>query len=83
MWPELEQRLRELGIADITIFRRGQRCFGHFAVRGGWREHLAAYEADPLGRRWERELGPLIEFDVDPATGGPERLEHVWSLGDE
>jgi L-rhamnose mutarotase len=77
MWPELEARLRELGLVDCTIFRRGDECFGHFQVRGGWEAHLAAYEADPLGQRWEREFGELIEID-DP----PELLDHVWSLGD-
>lgn len=82
MWPELEARLRELGLVDATIFRSGRDCYGHFQVRGGWEAHVAAYDADPLGQRWEREFGELIEFHPDPATGGPERLTYVWSLGD-
>jgi L-rhamnose mutarotase len=78
MWPELEERLRELGLVDCTIFRRGADCFGHFAVRGGWERHMAAYDADPLGQRWEREFGELIEIPPE----GMERLTYVWSLGD-
>jgi L-rhamnose mutarotase len=77
MWPELEERLRAIGLVDCTIFRRGDECFGHFQVRGGWAAHAEAYLAEPLGQRWEREFGELIEID-DP----PERLDYVWSLGD-
>lgn len=82
MWPELESRLRELGLVACTIFRQGRECYGHFQVRGGWARHLAAYDADPIGRRWEEEFGELIEFEPEPDTGGPKRLTYVWSLGD-
>jgi L-rhamnose mutarotase len=82
MWPELEARLRELGLVACTIFRRGEECFGHFEVAVSWEEHMAAYSADPLGQAWERDFADLIEFEPDPGTGSPPRLRHVWSLGD-
>lgn len=74
MWPELEARLRELGVVDISIFRRDRDCFGHFQVVG-WRAHQAAYEQDPLAQRWERELAALIEPELT-------QLTYVWTLGD-
>jgi L-rhamnose mutarotase len=32
VWPQLEQRMRELGVARFSIFRRGEEVFAHLTV---------------------------------------------------
>jgi len=83
MWPELEERLRALGLRACTIFREGRDCFGHFELSGcSWEEHIEAYGADPLGQEWEQHFADLIEGDGEGPEAGLTRLVHVWSLGD-
>jgi L-rhamnose mutarotase len=80
MWPELEARLRELGVRAFSIFRRGAIVFGHVEV-DDYQALTEDYGRDPLAQEWEREFAELIELDEpDPETGWPERLRHVWSL---
>ena len=33
VWPELEQRMRELGASAFSIFRRGDDVYAHLVVR--------------------------------------------------
>lgn len=81
MWPKLEARLRELGLVDCTVFRRGRDCFGHFQILGDWATYVELSEREPLSRQWEQEFADVIE-PQDGADGNPEPLHHVWSLGD-
>ena len=60
VWPELLAKLKEVGISDYSIFRRGQdltlvlRCedFAH-----AWDE----LDKDPVNQRWQQFMSRLFE----------------------
>ena len=80
VWPELEQRMRELGASSFSIFRRGDDVFAHLVVRD-YAAFVEAYTVDPVAIEWERKWDDLLIVDhPDPATGWPERLVHVWTM---
>src|SRR5438045_9409280 len=60
VWPELLAKLKEVGISDYSIFRRGQdltlvlRC-GDFDR--AWDE----LDKDPVNQRWQQFMGRLLE----------------------
>jgi L-rhamnose mutarotase len=80
IWPELAQRLRELGVSGFSIFRRGDIVFAHLAV-ADYAAFTRAYAVDPVALEWERQWDDVLIVDnPDPETGWPERLVHVWTL---
>src|SRR5499433_3580967 len=60
VWPELLAKLKEVGISDYSIFRRGQdltlvlRCKDFEAA---WAE----LDRDPVNRRWQEFMSRLFE----------------------
>lgn len=77
VWPELLSALRESGIRNYTIFRRGTEMFGYFesddlAAAGAY---LAAQEVNV---RWQDAMADLLEERVPDE--GPEPLEEVFRL---
>ena len=55
VWPELLAKLKEVGISDYSIFRRGQDLFLVMRVR----DFDAAWDAlakDPVNQRWQAEM---------------------------
>jgi L-rhamnose mutarotase len=80
VWPSLERRMRELGLVRFSIFRRGELVFAHLVVRD-YTAFTEAYATDQVAQEWERKWDDLLIVDtVDPETGWPERLVHVWSM---
>ena len=80
VWPKLEQRMRDLGVVQFSIFRRGEEVFAHLTV-GDYPAFTKAYGADQLAQEWERQFDDLLIVEhPDPETGWPERLVHVWSM---
>lgn len=71
VWPELLAKLKEVGISDYSIFRRGQDLFLVMRVadfEGAWR----ALENDPVNLRWQEEMAKYFEPVPDLQPG--ERL---------
>jgi L-rhamnose mutarotase len=60
VWPELLAKLKEVGISDYSIFRRGQdltlvlRCEN---FEKAWDE----LDKDPVNLRWQQFMGRLFE----------------------
>src|SRR5260370_28940029 len=60
VWPELLAKLKEVGISDYSIFRRGQnltlvlRCVDFDKA---WDE----LDKDPVNQRWQQFMGRLFE----------------------
>jgi L-rhamnose mutarotase len=80
VWPQLEQRMRELGVARFSIFRRGEEVFAHLTVTD-YPAFTTAYALDQVAQEWERQFDDLLIVEhPDPETGWPERLVHVWSM---
>jgi L-rhamnose mutarotase len=67
VWPELLAKLREVGISDYSIFRRGQDLFLVMKVEDfdrAWNE----LDKDPVNQRWQQEMSRLFEPvpDLEP-----------------
>jgi L-rhamnose mutarotase len=60
VWPELLAKLKEVGISDYSIFRRGQElilCMRVENFEAAWSE----LERDPVNQRWQEFMAPLFE----------------------
>jgi L-rhamnose mutarotase len=68
VWPELLDKLKEVGIRDYSVFRRGQDLtlvmrtedFDH-----AWDE----LDRDPVNQRWQELMGRLFEPVPDQQNG--------------
>jgi L-rhamnose mutarotase len=68
VWPELLAKLREVGISDYSIFRRGQDLFLVMRVEN----FDAAWDAlakDPVNLRWQAEMAKYFEPVPDLQAG--------------
>jgi len=71
VWPELLAKLKEVGISDYSIFRRGQDLFLVMRVddfEAAW----CALENDPVNLRWQQQMAKYFEPVADLQAG--ERL---------
>jgi L-rhamnose mutarotase len=67
VWPELLSKLKEVGISDYSIFRRGQDLILVMRVvdfEAAWQ----ALDKDPVNLRWQKEMAKYFEPvpDVQP-----------------
>ena len=68
VWPELLAKLKEVGISDYSIFRRGQElvlCLRAEDFDKAWDE-LAR---DPVNQRWQAFMSRLFEPVPDKGSG--------------
>lgn len=71
VWPELLAKLKEVGISDYSIFRRGQDLFLVMRVidfDAAWR----TLETDPVNHCWQERMARYFEPVPDLQPG--ERL---------
>jgi L-rhamnose mutarotase len=60
VWPELLTKLKEVGISNYSIFRRGQDLFLVMRVT----DFDAAWDTlakDPVNQRWQAEMATYFE----------------------
>lgn len=79
LWPEMDACLRASGITSYTIFRYGLVLFGYFECED-LAATIAALKVDPVNARWSEYMAPVMEIDIDSATGFPFLLPKQWSL---
>lgn len=79
LWPEMDAALRGAGITSYSIFRHGLTLFGYFETDDLERT-IAILRDDEVNRRWSEYMAPIMEIDIDPATGFPFLLPRQWSL---
>ena len=60
VWPELLAKLKEVGISDYSIFRRGQDLFLVMQVTDFDRAWDALAQ-DPVNLRWQAEMAKYFE----------------------
>ena len=68
VWPELLAKLKEVGISDYSIFRRGQDLLLVLRVddfEKAWNE----LDRDPVNQRWQEFMGRLFEPVPDKQPG--------------
>ena len=67
VWPELLAKLKDVGISDYSIFRRGQDlvlCLRVDDFEKAWDE----LDRDPVNQRWQQFMSRLFEPvpDLEP-----------------
>ena len=60
VWPELLRELEGMGIAEYSIFRRGQQLFLYMQVPD-FQHVLAGMAASEVNQRWQQAMAPLFE----------------------
>jgi L-rhamnose mutarotase len=68
VWPELLAKLKDVGISDYSIFRRGQDLVLVLRVDDfdrAWDE----LDRDPVNQRWQEFMAPLFEPVPDKEPG--------------
>jgi len=68
VWPELLAKLKEVGISDYSIFRRGQDLFLCMRV-DDFERAWNALDKDPINQRWQKEMSRLFEPVPDLQPG--------------
>src|ERR1700688_3015259 len=64
VWPELLAKLREAGISDYSIFRRGQDLFLVMHAED-FESAWNFLDGDPVNLRWQEEMARLFEAVPD------------------
>ena len=64
VWPELLAKIKEVGISDYSIFRRGLDLFLVMNVKD-FERAWKILEEDPANLRWQKEMSRFF----DPITG--------------
>ncbi len=79
IWPELVQSIRAAGLRHYHIFRNGADLIGTFETDdlASSLRHLTTAE---VNQRWGAAMAPLMDREIDPATGYLPLLERQWSL---
>ena len=68
VWPELLAKLKEVGISEYSIFRRGQELMLIMRVED-FESAWNALDSDPVNLRWQEEMGKLFEPVPDQQPG--------------
>ena len=79
IWPEMEEALRAAGITRYSIFRHGLTLIGHFET-ADLEATIAALRDSEANKRWSEYMSPIMDIQIDPATGFPYLLPKQWSL---
>jgi L-rhamnose mutarotase len=68
VWPELLAKLKEVGISDYSIFRRGQDLILVMRV-ADFETAWQALDKDPVNLRWQKEMAKYFETvpDLQPS----------------
>jgi len=68
VWPELLAKLKQVGISDYSIFRRGQELVLSLTV-DDLDQALAELDRDPVNQRWQQFMSRLFEPVPDLRPG--------------
>ncbi len=81
LWPEMCAELNAAGIRKYHIFRHGLTLFGYFETANI--EATQAYlAASDINAKWSAHMAPIIQADIDPATGFPYLLPQMMDFAD-
>lgn len=74
---EVKAVLRRAGFTRWQIFRDGQNLF-HLVECEDYRRSMERFLADPIGDRWQTEMGELQEPNLEGRIRSPMLL--IWTL---
>jgi L-rhamnose mutarotase len=76
---ELEKLLREHGVADWKIFRKGQDLF-HFVECENYSRMLKSIEHHPVNLAWQKTMAQFLEIAHDYGNADTNTMPLVWEL---
>lgn len=79
VWPEVLQRMREVGLRRYLIFRDGCELF-HLVECDDYDAAMAALAADPINQRWEATVAPLTAVPHDLSGGASDRMACIFDM---
>jgi L-rhamnose mutarotase len=68
VWPELIQKLKQAGISDYSIFRRGQELFLYMRV-DNFERAWEQLDRDPVNQRWQKFMERFFEPAANTEPG--------------
>jgi L-rhamnose mutarotase len=68
VWPELLAKLKEVGISEYSIFRRGQDLVLSLRV-DDFEKAWEVLDRDPVNQRWQEFMARLFEPVPDKQAG--------------
>ena len=80
IWPEMTAVLKEAGICNYTIWNIGDELFGYYECEKGLDYAEKVQAESPVVARWNVYMKDMMDMVRDDATGGPARLERVFTL---
>jgi L-rhamnose mutarotase len=79
IWPELVEAIRDAGIHNYTLFRRGSQVIAYCECEPDAATAFARIGATDVNRRWAESFDAVIDELVDSQGGLKEAVE-VWHL---
>ena len=77
IWPEMSAFLNEAGFKNYHIYRYGLDLFAYFEC-DDFDELRRVSDGSEVNKRWGEYMGPIMDIDVDPATGFPFLLTEMF-----
>ncbi len=71
VWPELLAKLKQVGVSDYSVFRRGLDLFLVMRV-DDFERAWDTLDKDPVNQRWQKEMSRF--FDAVPGLQPGERF---------
>ena len=79
VWPDVLTAIRRVGITRWLIFRDGLDLF-HFVECEDYDQAIAELAHDPVNKRWQAEVAPLMEKAHDYTGESADRLSVIFEL---
>lgn len=79
IWPEMIQALKDAGITNYTLFRRGLDIIAYAECHPDAKTAFGKVAETEVDARWSEWFGDVIERRFDE-TGEPMTAEEVWHL---
>ena len=79
IWPELVEAIKDAGLANYSLFRRGTEVFGYVECHPDVATAFARLGTSEANRRWAAWFEDVIVSLTDE-HGNLHRIEEVWHL---
>lgn len=80
IWPELVEAIKDAGIANYTLFRRGTQVIAYLECHPDVATAFAKIGATDVNARWSKWFEDVI-VELTDADGQLRWAEEVWHLG--
>jgi L-rhamnose mutarotase len=79
VWAEVLAAIRRVGVTDWVIFREGLELF-HCIECEDYDRAIAELAGDPVNRRWQAEMAPMMAVAHDYSGDGSDRMALIFQL---